>query len=441
MKRKTISLLIGASCILLSSLANAAEAETIPEDETEMAAQSAAGPETEETDMLSTDELADARAEAWEAYAEAALADGTMDKEFKDRVMSYGDVVMKFTARLCKPQGDAPENGYPVYIALHGGGQSDTPYINDSQWRSMQRYYDTHLQNAIYVTVRGVRDTWDTHFNPESYPLYDRLIRMLILEMNADPNRVYLEGFSAGGDGVYAISPRMADRFAAVNMSAGHPNGVNFLNMRNLPIQLQVGEYDDAYGRNLATVEYDDLLNSLQETYGGFEHRTLVHADCGHNFADYDWVSLPVMTDPQAWRDDGDRTTEKVDSYPPSWLETRTRDPLPEKVCWNLATRADSREVTSFYYLRAPFETNEGEIIAAYDRQTNTVTLETKDLNGGFSVLLNEEMVDFDSPVTFVVNGEERTITVTPVRSVLEQTTAERGDPNYQFEAEVAFEE
>ena len=388
-------------------------------------------------DLLLPGEIDEARRQVWEEYTEAALSDGTLEQEFDNRVMTWGEVSMKFTARLAKPSKEVPENGYPVYIALHGGGQSDTPFMNDSQWRSMQRYYDTRLSDAIYVTVRGVRDTWNTHFNDESYPLYDRLIRMLVLLMNADPNRIYLEGFSAGGDGVYAIAPRMADRFAAVNMSAGHPNGVNFMNMRNLPIQLQVGEFDDAYGRNLATVDSDDRLNGLQEEYGGYEHRTLIHADCGHNFADYDWFPLPVMKDPQAWRDEGDRSTEEINSYPPSYMENFVRDPLPGKVCFDLTTRAASREVTSFYYLRVPFSTSEGTIIAAYDRGENTVTIETEGVNGPFSVLLNEEMIDFSEPVTFVLNGKSGSAQITPLRSVLEETTAERGDPAFQFEAEV----
>ena len=35
---------------------------------------------------------------------------------------------------------------------------------------------------------------------------------------DVDPNRVYLLGYSAGGDGVYQLAPRMADRFAAASM-------------------------------------------------------------------------------------------------------------------------------------------------------------------------------------------------------------------------------
>ena len=55
----------------------------------------------------------------------------------------------------------------------------------------------------------------------------------MIVYEGVDPNRVYLTGFSAGGDGVYQITARMNDRFAATNMSAGHHNWVNFENLYN----------------------------------------------------------------------------------------------------------------------------------------------------------------------------------------------------------------
>lgn len=142
--------------------------------------------------------------------------------------------------------GDPDENGkYPLYITLHGGGGGEgADETNDEQWRQMFWYYRSSVKNGIYVTCRGIEDTWNTLFVEDSFPLYDRLIEDMILLKNADPNRVYLLGFSAGGDGVYAITPRMADRFAAVNMSSGHPNGVCLINAANVPFEIQAGVRD-----------------------------------------------------------------------------------------------------------------------------------------------------------------------------------------------------
>ena len=48
-------------------------------------------------------------------------------------------------------------------------------------------------------------------------------------------------------------------------------------------------------------------------------------------------------------------------------------------------------------------------------------------------------MVDFTQPVTFTVNGAEYTVDLDPNYAVLEATTYDRGDPNYQFEAMMRF--
>ena len=384
---------------------------------------------------IEVENLAEAREEAWNTYANAQLNDPTLLQETQDCAMTFGEATMRYTVQVI---GDMPEEGYPLYIAMHGGGSGDTPEVNDEQWDEMKDYYSAALDCGVYVAVRGVRDTWDTHFNPESYPLYDRLIRYMILTQNVNPNRVYLEGFSAGGDGVYAIANRMTDRFAAANMSSGHPNGISMVNLYNMPIQLQAGEYDDEYDRNRVTAEYGLKLDALQAEYGGYEHRTLIHYDCGHNYEDYEPTHIPVMADVAAWLNDGDRTTVDVDSFPPDYMDDFIRDPYPTTIIWDLFTRADTRETETFYYMSAPYTTNEGMIKVA-SAGDNAFAIEAEDVNGEFSIMLNEYMVDFSRPVTFIINEEETTLNLTPDMAVLAATTEDRGDPWYQFEAMVTF--
>ncbi len=386
-------------------------------------------------DVIAPEDLTEARAQAWTEYAEAELYDGRLLEETAELSMVFGEATMRYTVQVI---GDKPENGYPLYIAMHGGGGGD-PDVNDEQWEEMQKYYVNELECGVYIAVRGVRDTWDTHFNPESYPLYDRLIRYMILTQDVDPNRVYLEGFSAGGDGVYAIANRMADRFAAANMSSGHPNGISMRNLYNLPIQLQAGEFDYDYDRHRITAEYGLLLDSLEEEFGGYIHRTLIHYNEGHNYGDSSSTPIPVMTDIHAWLENNDRSHTDVDSYPPHFMDPFTRDPLPETVIWDLSTRASSRETQAFYYLTAPFTTDHGIIYTNIYRETNRITIQTEDVCGEFGILLNEEMIDFSHPVNITVNGSEFVLDPVPDRTQLTESTADRGDPFYQFEACVTF--
>jgi hypothetical protein len=46
------------------------------------------------------------------------------------------------------------------------------------------------------------------------------------------------------------MAPRMADYLAGAAMMAGHPNGINLMNIRNIGFSLQVGGDDSAYNRN-----------------------------------------------------------------------------------------------------------------------------------------------------------------------------------------------
>lgn len=477
-----------------------------------------------EADAIEIENIASERQSVWNDYRNSMANDPGLISEMTpdgDSVcyLKYSeDITMKCYITV---KGSKPEGGYPLYIALHGGGGS-SPATNDSQWNAMKTYYSNELDCGVYVACRGIRDTWNCHFNAESYPLYDRLIQDLIITKDVDPNRVYIMGYSAGGDGVYGITPSMADRFAGANMSAGHPNGVNMINMKHVPITLQVGELDGSYDRNLWVPRYDALLDALSQKYGGYTHKAFVHKGREHSqildrmkkstrdskrdqyldaantwelyielydqydywdYAQYDRQTMQsyvdqynaeadkyvdvVMKDTQAWlqakKIGGTYTdTEDEEYYPPERLGGYTRDPIPTEIMWNLESRAAKRSVESFYWLSAPMTVKSGIVSAAYDKNSNTVTVDTEDVQSAsynatnekvvwsnksvedkddISILLNEEMIDFSKPVEFVINGKRYTAMVVPDRTVLEATTAERGDPNYQFEAKIKLSE
>ena len=121
-------------------------------------------------------------------------------------------------------------------------------------------------------------------------------------------------------------------------------------------------------------------------------------------------------------------------------MDQFTRDPLPKDILWDLSTRADSREVDSWYYLRAPYTTNKGIIQASWAEGANAIVIQTTGVEGEFSILLNEKMVAFTEPVTILVNEEETVLDLTPDWKTLMETTTKRGDPNYQFEAEIVIQ-
>lgn len=302
----------------------------------------------------------------------------------------------------------------------------------------MASYYHDSVENGIYVPVRGITNNWNLHFDDASYPLYDRLIEDLVLFCGADSNRVYLHGFSAGGDGVYAVAPRMADRFAAANQSSGHPNGSTLLNTANLPICIQAGIRDTMFSpqRSVVAAAFDRKLDAYREQFGfGYLHEVNIHVPEGHNYSDNmpekgtsqlvledPQVFVDLMDDPEinvqypaelsyAYDDEtniaclqltaqlGMKTVEK-DTNAVRFVSRFTRDAHPDQIVWDLSARAACRETSSFYWLQADYAVNTGLIHASFDRTENLFDIKLPEMpNGDFSILLHPAMVDFSRPV------------------------------------------
>jgi pimeloyl-ACP methyl ester carboxylesterase len=142
-------------------------------------------------------------------------------------------------------------------------------------------------QSLPVVAPRAPTDTWNLWHEGHIDPMFARLIDDFVAVRGVAPAKVYLLGYSAGGDGVWQLAPRMPDRFAAASMMAGHPNGVNTLGVRNLPFAMFVGSADAGYNRNKVVagkIAEFDLLR--QEDPEGYEHLGRVYEGLPH------WMNL-----------------------------------------------------------------------------------------------------------------------------------------------------
>jgi poly(3-hydroxybutyrate) depolymerase len=143
--------------------------------------------------------------------------------------------------------GAAPASGHSLYISMHGGGGAPAA-VNDRQWKNQIRLYKP--VEGYYLAPRAATDTWNLWHQGHIDPMFDTLIENFVALKGVDPNKVYITGYSAGGDGTYQLGPRMADRWAAAAMMAGHPNEARPDNLYNLPFFIQCGGKDAAYDRN-----------------------------------------------------------------------------------------------------------------------------------------------------------------------------------------------
>lgn len=398
-------------------------------------------PATSDAEQMKA-QIKESREAAFDAYV-ASLPAARAEELVGGKVtyVTVGQKKMKVSTVI---RGQKPADGYPLFISLHGGG-GVAPEVNDEQWKGMDTRYANTGRPAIFVAPRAIANTPDLHSVPDSFAFYDRIIEDACLFLGANPNKIYIVGYSAGGDGVYQIAPRMPDRFAAANMSAGHPNGISLVNLYQLPFFLQVGELDSAYDRNKITVQMGKTLDTLQKSAGGgFIHEVFVHAGKEHGVVGDNSISAQsVLADPAAWlsgKESGRRVTATHAVY---LMMPYVRNPLPERLLWNLAVRTpQERGVESFYWLSAPLSVSQGTLDIAYDKSTNTVTVNKCNIaQGQITVWLNEEMIDFTKEVTFVwKDGSQTTFAVTPDEAVMKATAEERGDLNFVFAASFSFD-
>ncbi len=410
-------------------------------------------------------------------------------QEMEYSVLTYGGKSMKF---LCSTIGEPDANGkYPLYISLHGGGEA-SPEDNNDYWIYEYDILRPTIKNGIFIVCRGITDTWDLHFQEDSYPLYERLIEYMVVNNGADPDHVYMFGSSAGGDGVYQITPRLADRFAAANMSAGHPNGVSLLNLSNCYFFQQVGicdYYNEEAKRSANVARYDQLLSDYREKYGfGYEHKTFIHVPDTHALYDYDDDLHTVLKYPSQFANcavdalnlfldvfvkcGNKRDVSELSYYEIEYdedfcngikdvvknklgLETEeaytnampllaqfTRNTAPEKFVWDLSTRASKRKKNSFYWLEADSSVNKGIITASYDKAENAITVEPNDdVNGDFAILFHPDLIDVTQPVTIKTPKGTRRVQVNPSYEFLRDSIYECGDPRLGCVGKIKYSE
>ena len=208
---------------------------------------------------------------------------------------------------LYKTFGEAPADGRSLYISMHGGGNAPT-YLNTQQWHNQIQLYSP--QEGLYVAPRAPFDDWNMWFRPQMDKFFEMLIWAAVTEFGVNPDKVYLLGYSAGGDGVWRMAPRMADRWAAASMMAGHPGEASQLNLRNLPFMVWMGELDGAYDRNTLAAEKGRVLDSLQAAdLDGYVHETHIIKGKGH------------------WMD-------RADTAAIAWMAQYRRNPYPDRVVW-----------------------------------------------------------------------------------------------------------
>ncbi len=328
----------------------------------------------------------------WSARAEFLKSD--YKAEFDARELVIGELKMPF---WYKTFGDAPAGGRSLFISMHGGGGT-TAAVNDQQYENQKRLYQP--AEGIYLVPRAPTNTWNLWHQDHIDQFFDRLITDMILFENVSPDRIYFMGYSAGGDGVYQLAPRMADRLAAAAMMAGHPNEARPEGLRNIGFTIHMGAKDAAYNRNKIAGEWSVKLANLRDADpDGYVHEVQLHEGRGH------WMNLE-------------------DAVAVPWMSKFTRNGWPKKIVW---VQDDVRH-SRFYWLQV-----DAANAAAGDEVTavaegNTIRVE-KCSPASLTFLLSDQLLDLDQPVSIIrPDGQETKQTVPRTIGNLAASLKDRSD-------------
>ena len=332
-------------------------------------------------------------------YRENLLVDRL--NEMEKRTININNREMKFDLKFF---GDKPISGWKLYFQLHGGGGVPDS-INEKEWIRNQTLHK--VKDGIILIPRSPTNTWNMWHQAHIDSFLNHLIQNMIAFHDVNPNRIYLMGRSAGGDGVYQLSNRMADRFAATATMAGQPNDSSPLGLRNIGFTIHMGAKDTAYNRNEVAIEWGEKLKSLKDDDpNGYSHWVQIYKEKGH------WV-------------DG------LDSSAIGYITQFNRNPYPKKVVW----KQDDVTQDRFYWLRSNDPIENSLIIVSINDQT--ITIEETTIPE-FIIMLNDDMIDMDKRI-IVKYKEIEIFSNIVLRNVdtIEKSIQEYGDYKSVYSGEI----
>jgi predicted esterase len=340
---------------------------------------------------------------AWDIYRRAQIH-APLKSNFDAHIVTFEQYTSPYTVKTI---GQRPVRGWPLFIAMHGGGGAPKS-VNDSQWKQMQIYYKDHPEcgGYRYLALRAPNDTWNGFYDDYVYPLVDNLIRQFRLFGDIDPDKVFIMGYSHGGYGAYAIGPKMPDHFAAIHASAAAATDGETTprTLRSTPFTVMVGERDTMYGRYERNLKFKAEIETLRGT------RTDIYP-----------VSITIVP--------GNGHTGLPDRDKIRDLYPAVRNPVPRELDWLMTDKV----VCDFFWLHVDQPAKKSEILASCHDNRFVVTAGETVTNA--TVFMDSRLVNFSKPVDVELNGSTTSRQFAPDLKVFCETLARRADPGFAFSA------
>lgn len=141
---------------------------------------------------------------------------GQSESDFPSRSVTINANTYKY--RIYIPQNRDPTEKIPVMLYLHGAGtRGDDNQSQLGDMPSLIREYPARFAFIIVFPQCRKGKFWAGEMNEQAFAALDSVIN----EFNGDENRLYLAGFSMGGNGTWQIGLTRPGKFAALVPIAG----------------------------------------------------------------------------------------------------------------------------------------------------------------------------------------------------------------------------
>ena len=333
-------------------------------------------------------------------------------------------------------KGDMPNEGYPLFLYMHGSGDKEREWETGYQLCSL--FEDSPSLHFVPQIPNAYGELYRWAIQSKQWA-WEKLLRLAFVSGNVDANKIYFFGISEGGYGSQRLASFYADYLAGAGpMAGGEPlKNAPMENLANMAFSLRTGERDYGFARNYMTYNAALTIDSLRKA----------HPDNYNFFIEL----LPGMG-------------HGIDYTPTTpWLRKFNRNPHPSYFYWEDYDMY-GRHRTGFYNLKVNETSRENdEQRTCYEVQIadNVINLSVNNVEyttveqiygipmtfskkytpatkGCVTLYLNEKMFDLSKPVKVIVNGKEAfNGIVKPTLKAMVESCAEYFDPERLFPAAV----
>lgn len=178
-------------------------------------------------------------------------------------------------------KGEKPENGYPVFLYLHGSGP------RDAEWATGLALAKSFNDGpSMYIIPQIPQEgEWYRWYQRSKQWAWDRILRTVLTMPEVDKNRIYIFGISEGGYGSQRLASFYADYLAGAGpMAGGEPlKNAPVENLGNVAFSFLTGDRDNMFYRYMLTSTTGEKLDSMQNLFPDeYRHRVELIPGRGH---------------------------------------------------------------------------------------------------------------------------------------------------------------